>query len=148
MAENTTETTADKLRRIAEEAAAGELSAESRFALKQLGEDESEKGLAERLKNLADQADKGGLSLDARTELARIGAQVVGNKIARYQFDGLSHSARAEIIKRGVEIVNAEPPATKRVRPAGALTRSEFDRLAPREQMLAVKSGLRIVDGG
>ena len=75
MAENTnTETTADKLRRIAEEAAAGELSDESRFALKAMGDDESIRDLPERLNNLADQADKGALSYEARTELARIGA--------------------------------------------------------------------------
>jgi len=143
---NNTETTADKLRRIADEASRGELSDTSRFALKALGDDESKKALPERLKNLADQADKGALSHESRSELARIGAQVVGNKIARNQWDALSHTARAEIVKRGVEIINVEPPATKRVRPPGSLTRSEFDRLAPREQMLAVKSGLSIVD--
>lgn len=146
MADETNEL-AEKLKALAEEAAVGELSDESKIALRELGVTVNKGNLAKQLTDLATQAQKlDGLSPSAKRELAEIGADVSKGLVPRYQFESLGQATRANLLKQGIRIIDVEKTAEKRELNANEIKRSTFDALSQGERASKMKSGFRVVD--
>lgn len=135
----------DKLKALAERAAQGDLTDEDRVALAELGKAEGAKAPAQRLAELAKEAVKG-LSPQAQRELQQIGETLSEGAIARYAFDALSPSAKADLIENGIRIIDATPPVEKLALKDGEMSRAHFDALSAVEKDQRMKAGVRVVD--
>lgn len=137
----------DKLKTLADKAVAGELTDEDRIELREIAEGESKKDLPEKLSDLAKQAEKqAGLSAASRRELAEISADVSKNLIERWRFDQLSATARNDLVRQDIKVIDAPQPIIKRELKDGEISRSQFDALSASEKSEKMKTGLCVID--